>query len=124
MPRRGWPAAIPSGPATPPSGSGWARCWCPSSSSSRLSLLLVTKGFTWGDFVVTFFGCVMGITALAAALSRYLLVPMKAWERWLCVAAAVLLIAPGLSITLIGMAMCARCWRQWNAWRAGAVVAA
>ncbi|HSV61034.1 MAG TPA: TRAP transporter permease [Variovorax sp.] len=89
------------------------------------SLLLVTKGFNWGDFVVTFFGCVMGITALAAALSRYLLVPMKTWERLLCVAAAVLLIAPGLSITLIGMATCAPVlWRQWNAWRAGAVVAA
>ncbi|MNG40284.1 hypothetical protein D3C84_1288000 [compost metagenome] len=50
---------------------------------------------------------------------------MKGWERIVCVAAAVLLIAPGLGITLIGMAMCAPVlWRQWSAWRAGAVVAA
>jgi TRAP-type uncharacterized transport system fused permease subunit len=33
------------------------------------SLLLVAKGFTWADFAVTFIGCVLGIVALAAALS-------------------------------------------------------
>ena len=33
------------------------------------SLLLVAKGFTWSAFIVTFAGCVLGITVLAAALS-------------------------------------------------------
>ncbi|MGR4869706.1 TRAP transporter permease [Variovorax sp. LARHSF232] len=83
------------------------------------SLLLVTKGFNWGDFVVTFVGCVLGITALAAALSRYFLVAMRPWERLLCVVAAVLLIAPGLGITLAGMVLVAPVvWRQWVRWRA------
>jgi TRAP transporter 4TM/12TM fusion protein len=83
------------------------------------SLLLVTKGFNWFDFVVTFAGCVLGITALAAALSRYFLVAMRPWERLLCVAAAVLLIAPGLGITLAGMVLVAPVvWRQWLRWRA------
>jgi TRAP transporter 4TM/12TM fusion protein len=69
------------------------------------SLLLVAKGFTWYDFVVTFTGCVLGITMLAAALSKYFLVEMKRWEQYLCFAAALLLIAPGLTPTLIGAAL-------------------
>jgi TRAP transporter 4TM/12TM fusion protein len=69
------------------------------------SLLLVAKGFTWYDFSVTFVGCVLGITVLAAALSKFFLVEMKRWEQLLCLAAALLLIAPGLVVTLIGAAM-------------------
>jgi TRAP-type uncharacterized transport system fused permease subunit len=69
------------------------------------SLLLVAKGFTVYDFIVTFVGCVLGIAVLAAALSRYLLVEMKRWEQLVCIAAALLLIAPGLVVTLIGAAM-------------------
>ncbi len=66
------------------------------------SLLLVAKGYTHYDFVVTFVGCVLGITLLAAALSKFMLVEMSGWERALCVAAALLLIAPGLLPTLVG----------------------
>jgi TRAP transporter 4TM/12TM fusion protein len=69
------------------------------------SLLLVAKGFTWFDFIVTFTGCVLGITVLAAALSRFFLVEMSRWEQALCIAAALLLIAPGLTVTLIGAAL-------------------
>jgi TRAP-type uncharacterized transport system fused permease subunit len=69
------------------------------------SLLLVAKGFTWYDFSVTFIGCVLGITVLAAALSRFFLVEMKRWEQVVCLAAALLLIAPGLWVTLVGAAM-------------------
>ncbi|MFM8610380.1 MAG: TRAP transporter permease [Burkholderiaceae bacterium] len=80
------------------------------------SLLLVAKGFTMHDFVVTFVGCLAGITLLAAALSGYLLTLMKPWERWLCAAAALLMIAPGLTITLVGLVMVlpvlARQWLQ------------
>jgi TRAP transporter 4TM/12TM fusion protein len=70
------------------------------------SLLLVAKGFTWADFFITFFGCLFGITMLAAALSKYLFTEMRGWERWLCVAGALLLIAPGLAPTLTGIALC------------------
>ncbi len=67
------------------------------------SLLLVAKGFNWPDFTITFVGCVLGIVVLAAALSRFLLVELKRWEQLLCLAAAVLLIAPGLWVTLAGL---------------------
>ncbi|MES2999664.1 MAG: TRAP transporter permease [Pseudomonadota bacterium] len=69
------------------------------------SLLLVANGFTWYDFGVTFIGCVLGIVVLAAALSKFFLVEMKRWEQLVCVAASLLLIAPGLVVTLIGAAM-------------------
>ena len=69
------------------------------------ALLIVTKNFTWFDFTVTFVGCALGIVALSAALSRFFLVEMRAWERWLAVFAALLLIAPGLTPTLIGAAL-------------------
>jgi TRAP transporter 4TM/12TM fusion protein len=69
------------------------------------SLLLVAKGFTWYDFSITFTGCLFGIVMLAAALSRFLLVEMKGWERMLCLAAALLLIVPGLVVTLVGVAL-------------------
>ncbi|MGC1175506.1 TRAP transporter permease [Polaromonas sp.] len=83
------------------------------------SLLLVAKGFTWYDFAVTFTGCVLGITVLAAALSRFALVEMSRWEQALCVLAALLLIAPGLTPTLLGAALCVpMLLRQITAWRA------
>lgn len=84
------------------------------------SLLLVAKGFTWYDFSVTFIGCVLGITVLAAALSRFFLVEMKRWEQLVCVAAALLLIAPGLMVTLVGAALVVPVLvRQLAAWKAG-----
>jgi TRAP transporter 4TM/12TM fusion protein len=69
------------------------------------SLLLVAKGFTLQDFLVTFVGCVLGITILAAALSRFMLVELRRWEQLLCFAAALLLIAPGLWVSLLGVAL-------------------
>jgi TRAP-type uncharacterized transport system fused permease subunit len=84
------------------------------------SLLLVAKGFTLGAFAVTFVGCVLGIVALAAALSGFFLVSMKRWEQALCLAAALLLIAPGLTVSLIGAALVLPVLlRQLAAWRGG-----
>jgi TRAP-type uncharacterized transport system fused permease subunit len=65
----------------------------------------VTKGFTFHDFALTFAGCVLGITLLAAALSRFFLVEMTRAEQGLCVLAALLLIAPGWPPTLAGAAL-------------------
>ncbi len=82
------------------------------------SLLLVAKGFTWYDFSVTFIGCILGIVVLAAALSKFFLVEMKRWEQVVCIAAALLLIAPGLTPTLIGAAMALpMLLRQLAAWK-------
>ena len=69
------------------------------------SLLIVAKGFTGYDFVVTFVGCILGITLLAAALSKYFLVEMTRGEQLLCGLAAMLMIAPGLTPTLIGLVL-------------------
>ncbi len=82
------------------------------------SLLLVARGFTWYDFSVTFIGCVLGITLLAAALSRYLLVEMRRWEQALCGLAAVMLVAPGLISGLLGLAVATpMLLTQWARWR-------
>ncbi|KGE01745.1 C4-dicarboxylate ABC transporter permease [Achromobacter sp. RTa] len=70
------------------------------------SLLISVQGFTWYDFFVTLFGCMVGLVLLSAAFSRYMLVGMKAWERWLCTIGALLTILPGLTSGLIGLAIC------------------
>lgn len=82
------------------------------------ALLIVTKGFTLYDFSVTFVGCVLGITLLAAALSKFFLVEMTRAEQLLCVAGALLMIAPGLTPTLVGVALAMpMLMRQLAAWR-------
>jgi TRAP-type uncharacterized transport system fused permease subunit len=68
-------------------------------------LLLVAKGFTWESFIITFTGCVFGITLMAAALSKFLWVEMKRWEQLSCLFAALLMIAPSLTASLVGVAM-------------------
>ena len=78
------------------------------------SLLLVAKGFTWYDFVVTFVGCVAGITMLAAALSKFLWRELQRWEQAVLAVGALLLVAPGLVSGLIGLAVAAPVvLRQW-----------
>ena len=78
------------------------------------SLLLVAKGFNTYDFVVTFVGCIAGITVLAMALSKYCLVEMTRAEQYLCFTAALLMVIPGVWSTVIGLAlttpMLARHW--------------
>ena len=69
------------------------------------ALLIVTKGFTWSAFVVVFTACIFSILLLAAALSRFLLVEMKTWERALTVVAALVMIAPGVKMLLLGIAL-------------------
>ena len=70
------------------------------------SLLISVQGFTWYDFFVTLVGCMVGLVLLSAAFSRYMLVGMKSWERWLCTVGALLTIIPGLMSGLIGLAIC------------------
>jgi TRAP transporter 4TM/12TM fusion protein len=83
------------------------------------ALLIVAKGYTHYDFAITFAGCVLGITLLAAALSRYFLVPMSRAEQALCFVAALLMIAPGLLPTLLGLTLASpMLLRQGVAWRA------
>lgn len=67
------------------------------------SLLLVTQGFNWPDFFLGFFGCLIGITFLAAAFAGYMLRPLGAWERWLLALCAILLVAPEIYSSLLGL---------------------
>jgi len=70
------------------------------------SLLISVQGFTWYEFFVTLFGCMVGLVLLSAALSRLMLVGMKSWERWLCTIGALLTIIPGLASGIIGLVIC------------------
>lgn len=79
------------------------------------SLLLVAKGFNWPDFFVTFTGCIVGITVLAATLSRYMLTRMQPWEQALGYLAALCLVAPGLWVSVLGLVlMTPVVIRQWR----------
>lgn len=69
------------------------------------SLLLVTKGFNWPDFATAFLGCVIGITFLSAAFSGYLLATARLWERIVLAVASLLLIAPEIWSSLVGLAL-------------------
>ena len=71
------------------------------------SLLLVTQDFTWSAFVLTFSGAVLGIIALSAAITNWLIGPLLWIERLLLAMAALLMIAPELVSTLIGVAILA-----------------
>jgi len=71
------------------------------------SLLLVTDGFTWSAFFTAFIGCAVGVMCLGAALTGYLLAPMRGPQRWILGLAAILLIAPGVKTGLVGAAFIA-----------------
>ncbi|MCC6868120.1 MAG: TRAP transporter permease [Burkholderiales bacterium] len=69
------------------------------------SLLIKVQNFSLQEFVLAFAGCVLGIAVLSAALSNYMLTRMRIWERLLCVVAAILMIAPELVSTLVGIGL-------------------
>jgi TRAP transporter 4TM/12TM fusion protein len=69
------------------------------------ALLLVTKGFTWPAFVETATGCVVGIVMLAVALTGYGLARLVSWERLLLGTAAIMVISPSRTATLLGLAL-------------------
>ncbi|MGQ7793068.1 TRAP transporter permease [Faunimonas sp. B44] len=67
------------------------------------SLLLVVDGFTWESFFLALGGMVVGIIALSAAFSGWLTGPLYWFERLLLAFAAILLVAPELTTTIIGL---------------------
>lgn len=68
------------------------------------SLLMIGD---WGDILHSFITATMGTICLAGGLFGYLFRPGMLWERALLVAAAFLLIKPGLVTDLIGLALLA-----------------
>ncbi len=71
------------------------------------SLLLVTQSFTLPDFLLAFTGAVLGIVALSAAITNWLLGPLLLVERLLLPVAALMMIAPEIVSTVIGAAILA-----------------
>lgn len=69
------------------------------------SLLLVTQSFTLPDFLLAFAGAVLGIVALSAAITNWLLGPLLLVERMLLPVAALMMIAPEIISTVIGAAI-------------------
>ncbi|SIN84423.1 TRAP transporter permease [Vannielia litorea] len=69
------------------------------------ALLIVTDGFTWEAFSLAFFGAVAGIWILASAVSGWLYAPLWRIERLVLTFAAILLVAPSLTATAIGLAL-------------------
>jgi TRAP-type uncharacterized transport system fused permease subunit len=69
------------------------------------SMLIMVEGFTMESFLLATFGTIVGITALAAAFSGYLIAPLWRSERAVLAVAAMLLVAPELTITLVGLAL-------------------
>jgi len=74
------------------------------------SLLISVQGFTWQAFFETLVGCLIGLVLLSAAFSRYLLVELKTWERWLLTAGALLTIMPGITSGLLGLLISVPCF--------------
>jgi TRAP-type uncharacterized transport system fused permease subunit len=69
------------------------------------AMLIVTEGFTWQAFSITFVGCTIGIVFLGAALTGYLLKTMNWFERTMMAVGALLLVVPGVRTGLIGAAL-------------------
>jgi TRAP transporter 4TM/12TM fusion protein len=71
------------------------------------SMLLVVKNFSWSEMILATAGCIAGIVFLSAAFSRYFLTNTKPWERLLLAVSSILLIAPELWSSLVGLALVA-----------------
>ena len=71
------------------------------------SMLLVTQDFTWTEFALATLGAMAGIWVLSAAFSDWLLGPLYAIERAVLAVAAILLVAPNLYATVIGVLLVA-----------------
>ncbi|QPC88307.1 TRAP transporter fused permease subunit [Mesorhizobium sp. NBSH29] len=67
------------------------------------SMLLVVKDFSWASFVLATGGTVVGITALSAAFSAWMFGHIGWIGRTILILAAMLLVAPELYTTLIGL---------------------
>ena len=66
------------------------------------SMLIMVNNFSWSEFLLAVYGCILGIIALSAAFSDYLTDRLYVWERWLLALAAMLLVAPEIVTTIIG----------------------
>jgi TRAP-type uncharacterized transport system fused permease subunit len=84
-------------------------------------MLIVAGEFAWWPFLTTTLGCALGVMCLGVALTGHLSGPLRLWERLLTGAAALLLVAPGVTSGAIGILLLAPiAWRQLQAARIAA----
>ncbi|MEW7006915.1 TRAP transporter permease [Lentilitoribacter sp. EG35] len=79
------------------------------------ALLLVADGFTWGEFIVTLVGAMLGISCLGVAFAGFLFAPLRMGSRWYIAIVSFLFIAPGLQTMGIGLLLFSPIlWVQWK----------
>lgn len=69
------------------------------------ALLIVTPQFTIPAFALAAGGAMLGILALSAAITNWMMAPLYWWERLLLVVSAVFLIAPDAYATSVGVSL-------------------
>ena len=69
------------------------------------ALLMINGWAQWHVSLLAFVSATLGCMCLAAGFHGYLLAPARMWERLVLVVAALLLIAPELISSLVGLAM-------------------
>lgn len=83
---------------------GTAKALVPFVFAYSPAMMIVVPGFALADFVLVTVSCALGVCALGAALTGYAFGPMSWLSRAPLLIASVLMIAPGLTPTLIGTA--------------------
>ncbi len=68
------------------------------------AMLIVTKGFTWASFWEVTIGCAISVVMLSAALTGYALARITMFERLWLGFAALMVMSPNRTSTLIGLA--------------------
>lgn len=86
---------------------GTAKALVPFVFAYSPAMLIVVPGFAWSDFLLVTLSCAVGVCALGAALTGYAFAPLGSLARAPLLAASVLMIAPGTTPTLIGLAVVA-----------------
>lgn len=66
------------------------------------SMLLVTKDFTWANFIWTTGGCIVGVVMLAAALTGYMFSRLQKWEQVVLTIGSIMVIMPSPTLTVAG----------------------
>lgn len=86
---------------------GMAKATVPFVFAYAPSMLFIVPGFTWGDFLVTTITCAAGVALLGIGLTGYFARTMGWPARLLLIPAALLLMAPSLTASLVGLAVAA-----------------
>ena len=103
MPPPAWPAADPFKTGNTAFRLGLAKALVPFVFVFSPAMLIMTKNFSWAEFIETTAGCLVGIVMLELRSTGYGLVRMASWARLLLFVASILVISPSRAATLLGL---------------------